>query len=537
MVQKAKQDAAFEKAMRTWRAFPERFIHDVLGWKPWDKQVEILHSIIDNKETYVKSCNAAGKSYLAAALVIWWLFTRRGKVVTTAPTWRQVREVLWANIGAQCERAHKKLGMKPLQSSLKLGPDWYAVGLSTKVPDKFQGYHGNVLVVVDEASGVNDSAIWDAIDGNLTDNKHDRLLAIGNPLDPTSVFASKFKVPLRKGWNSHITISAFDTPNVKTGTEVVRGMVTREWVEMKTMEWGVTSPQYLARVLGEFPKTGLQSLFPIHWLERAFAYNSTDSWEPVIVDGAPTGEYEVIPGMPDLSSGVKSLGLDVAGSGMDNNAMCYMTGYKLQDIVGWPTVDSSDILGDDDIPHDNPTFFGWVRKYRPDVGVIDALGLGDPIYKYARKYRSKNKMELGRFRIRAFKASNAAVKDDKYENYKAESYFKVRDLLSENGLDLSLTPLNVRDTIINQANAIRWQTSKRGLIMIESKDQMRSRVPEIGSPDELESLIMSIVGGKRAPTDSQAGTAGFDYTGTSAEYEDVGGVANWEYDFDKYGRR
>lgn len=512
------------------------------GYK-WDKvksvefigEQETVAINVPEYEAYVTSF-VEHNSWLAAGIVIWWMFTRRGKVVTTAPTWRQVREVLWANIGAQCEANIGKLGMKPLQSSMKLKSDWFAVGLSTRVPDKFQGYHGNVLIVVDEASGVNDPNIWAAIDGNLTDNKHDRLLAIGNPLDPTSVFASKFKLPQKKGLVKKITISAYDTPNLKQGKEVIRGMVTTEWVEQKLAEWGYDSPLFQARILGEFPKTGLAALFPLHWLERAFGYTTTGHYEAINDSGEWTQEW--VHGLPDLSDGASTIALDVSGSGADNNAMTYMTGNKLQNIVGWPTVDSSNILGDDNEAHDQPTFFGWVRQYRPDFGVIDALGLGDPIYKYARKYKNANRAEFQKFKLKAFKASNAAVLDHKYENYKAEAYFKVRDLLGNTMLDWSNVPPAMRETLVTQANAIRWQTSKkRGLIEIESKDQMRRRVPEVGSPDELESVIMAIAGGKNVTTDKRANASfTFNASNNDAVDEMVNGNASFEYKFDRYAR-
>jgi hypothetical protein len=425
------------------------------------------------------------------------------------------------------------LGIKALQTRINLGPDWYAVGLSTKVPDKFQGYHGNVLVVVDEASGVNDPAIWAAITGNLTSAKNDRLLAIGNPLDPDSVFAQKFKIPQRKGWNNHITISAFDVPNVQLGKEVIPHLVSKEWVEQREYEWGVDSPLYQARVLGEFPKVGKAALFPLHWLERAFAYNTNGFSEPVIDNGVPTGEYEWVPGNPDVSQGLRVLSLDVSGSGMDNNAMCYLTGRKIGELVGWPGVDSSDILGDDGGLHHKPTYFDYVRRLRPDMGVIDALGLGDAIYGYAKKYIKAHKDELRGFRVRPFKASATAVRDGKYENFKAEAYFLTRSLLQENALDWSNVTPQMQETLLKQANAIKYQTSKRGLIMIESKDQMRARVEF--SPDELEAVIMAIAGGKKIDRNRPT-VASFDYGTNYDREEESGMVKTFDYDLTTYSR-
>lgn len=526
-MQKNKDSAVMDKAMRSWQAHPEKWFNEVLDVEPWSRQVDILHSVRDNKETYVKSCNSAGKTFLAARLVLWWLFTRRGKVVTTAPTWRQVREVLWSNLRSACERA-PQLGVNPMQTKLELGPEWFAVGLSTKVPDKFQGYHGNVLIVVDEASGVSDEEIWAAIDGNLTDNKNDRLLAIGNPLDPDSVFSRKFKLPKKKGLINHITISAYDTPNFTNRHKSIEGLITPEWAEQKLIEWGENSPLYQARVLGEFPKVGTAALFPMHWLERAFRYDTKGHFEPVL-----GGNDEWVDGMPDVSNGPGVLGLDVSGSGVDNNAMAYFTGTKLQAMAGWPTVDSSDILGDDNMARNQPTFFDWVKHYRPETGIIDALGLGDPIYRYAQKYVKAYKHELGGFKLRAFKASRTASKDQKFGNWKAEAYWNMRNLLQENVLDLSATTLEMRETIQRQAQAIRWRTNPRGLILIEDKDIMRKR--EGFSPDELEAMIMALAGQRRSGSrvDINA-VAKFDYNGT--DNEDNNNIGSFDYDYFQYMR-
>ena len=80
-----------------------------------------------------------------------------------------------------------------------------------------------------------------------------RVLAIGNPDDPSSHFAQICKPG--SGWEV-IKISAFDTP-AYTGEEVPEGLlpaaVSPEWVEERKRRWGVTGPIYQSKVLGEFP--------------------------------------------------------------------------------------------------------------------------------------------------------------------------------------------------------------------------------------------------------------------------------------------
>jgi len=79
----------------------------------------------------------------------------------------------------------------------------------------FQGIHAlNPLILVDEACGVPKS-IFDAVD-SLATNTNARVLAIGNPDDPSSHFAQICKPG--SGWHV-IKVSAFDTP-AYTGEEV-----------------------------------------------------------------------------------------------------------------------------------------------------------------------------------------------------------------------------------------------------------------------------------------------------------------------------
>lgn len=492
MVRKPKVTQDEAKLVRLWLAKPEVFFKDVLGWTPWEKQVEILHSLRDNKETYVQSCNAAGKSHLASGLVLYWLLTRRGKVITTAPTWRQVKDILWSKIGAMCASA-PMLGLKPLQASLEMGPDWYAKGVSTIQPEKLQGYHGNVLVVVDEASGVTNPAIWEALDGDLTDDRHDRMLAIGNPTDPTGEFARRCKsaenFPIA-GVRNNIKISAFDTPNVKAKAQIVPHMVTHKFVEQKRVDWGENSPMWSVRILGEFPRVGGESLFPLMWLDRAFAYDTQD----IIDIDAGT----VIKQMPELmyaAGGATVMGVDVGGGG-DNNAFAVRTGLKLVNVYGWPEDDTSEIVSDGD-----PSIFGWVKHYDPEIVYIDALGIGQPIYDYARKHK-KSDPRFKHVRIRPFKASKKSFKEEQFANTKAEAYWNFRKLLEKGQLDMSSIQGEMRGIIENEANAIRWKLNAAGKIQIEEKRIMKARVGF--SPDHLEAIIMAYYGAQRPKVEPDA---------------------------------
>lgn len=525
MAQRRKINEDEAKLLRIWMAKPHVFFKDVLGWQPWEKQVEVLQSVRDYKETYVQSCNAAGKSYLAAGLVIWWLMTRQGKVITTAPTWRQVKDILWSKIGAMCATA-PALGLKPLQASLDIGPDWYAKGISTIQPEKLQGYHGNVLIIVDEASGVTNPAIWEALDGDMTDDKHDRMLAIGNPTDPTGEFARRCKsarnFPI-KGVRNNIKISAFDTPNVRKKEVVIPHTVSYEWVQQKLADWGEQSPMSMVRIYGEFPRVGGESLFPLSWLDRAFEYDTSIPLDP------ETGDFIIQEGttmhqMPELvwkDNSMTAMGVDIGG-GMDNNAFAVRTGHKLIQVYGWPEDDTSDIVSDG-----NPNIYQWVDNHKVQVVQIDALGIGQPIYNYAKKHKKTN-ARYRHVRIRPFKASNASTQDKYFANLKAEAYWNFRKLLENTDVDMSSITGDMRNLIEKQANAIRWKLNAKGQIQIEEKRIMKAR--EGFSPDELEAIIMAFHRSTKADVDPNA-TRKIHYGDPEPHAPGRGMVRQFEYDF------
>jgi hypothetical protein len=174
-------------------------------------------------------------------------------VVTTAPTTAQVEAILWRYIGA----AHRKAS---LPGRITLDAKWYIgqelVGYGRKPADydqaAFQGIHARyVLVIIDEAGGVPKS-IFDAVDA-LATNIDARVVAVGNPDDPASHFATICKPG--SGWAVK-KISAFDTP-AYTGEEVPAELlpllVSPEWVEERKLRWASPRRSTSQRSLASFP--------------------------------------------------------------------------------------------------------------------------------------------------------------------------------------------------------------------------------------------------------------------------------------------
>src|SRR6266404_5024599 len=133
---------------------PTLFAEAMLGHQVWSRQNDILQSVAKHSRTAVKACHASGKTFTAAAAALWWIAHRpNGIVVTTAPTWGQVERVIWGEIRRLAYEGKIRFP-KPSATALHIEPNRYAIGLSTNDGLRFQGYHGDVLIIIDEAPGV-----------------------------------------------------------------------------------------------------------------------------------------------------------------------------------------------------------------------------------------------------------------------------------------------------------------------------------------------------------------------------------------------
>jgi len=229
---------------------------NLFGFEPWSKQQEILKALRRHKRVAVRSCHGVGKTATAATAVLDFMTEGPCRVITTAPTWSQVEQLLWREIAVRHSKipGGKDAFGKLFKSSLEIRSDWFAMGLSTDKPERFQGHHApRMMLVVDEASGV-DEAIYEAAEGFLTADEA-RVLLIGNPTRPAGTFYKAFQP--ESGWYA-VHMSAFDAPcftGEKVSKDAERALITQEWVQDAKQQWGEESAAYKIRVLGEFCET------------------------------------------------------------------------------------------------------------------------------------------------------------------------------------------------------------------------------------------------------------------------------------------
>lgn len=247
---------------------PLEFASDVLGVELWPKQQEVLSSLLEHRRVTVKSGNSLGKGFCAAVALLWFLHSHKDAAIalSTAPTFRQLRHVLWRQVHRLYRPNAARLGAKMLDTRWEISDDHYAMGLSAENADQFQGFHSpNMMMVVDEAEGVSDE-IYEAIEAVMTASEP-LLLLIGNPTTVTGAFRRAFYEERQLYHN--ITISALDSPNVKAGKTVVPELTCAKWVEEHQETWDEDNPIYHALVMGEFPDQAEDTLISLSDVETA----------------------------------------------------------------------------------------------------------------------------------------------------------------------------------------------------------------------------------------------------------------------------
>jgi len=499
----------FDFLLDHYQKKPEEFVQEVLGAECWEKQIEIIRSTFLYKYTAVKTCNAVGKSFIAARIVVAYLMLYpESIVVTTAPTWRQVTDVLWREIGTAVKRSKYKLTNKEVtQAGLSLDTDWFAVGLSTKRPENFFGYHAdNILVVVDEAGGV-EEPIFKGV-AAITPNANARVLLIGNPTTPSGTFYNAFTKP-ELGYNC-ITVSAFDSPNfISTGIRTVEKLIEvftappefapADWIRgvneqlekrmNKTFigliapsvvfgrfhEWGADSSAWQSLVMGEFPTQADQALIPTNLVSMAMNMHGIDK---------ETGKtYAEISGWP-IPDGPPVYGQDMARFGSDRNVLTPRHGGWVEKQITWSKVD---------LMESADRIITVIDPMNPNTVVnIDDTGNGggctDRLFQ-----RKRESGEGGRpgwqFRITAY---NMSAKEfmtdedrDKYHDITSLLYWNLRLQFFNKQI-----ALHYDQELFDELVARRWFINKSGKIQVESKEEYKKRTAG-KSPDKSDSLALA----------------------------------------------
>lgn len=462
-----------------YRDRPVEFCREVLGDRLWSKQIEILEGMAQHRRLTIRSCHGAGKTWTLARGLIWFTRTRPGAIaISTAPTWRQVKDLLWREINSAVNGSRQPLGGQLNQTGWNLGDRWYALGMSTDQPERFQGYHaairtaddrtmtdeefwslvdqdaeqsGNIMLMVDEASGVGEP-IFEASRGFMTTPGSITCYA-ANPTRTDGTF-----------WKSHrpdslyhkIKISAFDAP---------QRLISPEWIEEQRIDYGEDSPFYAVRVLGEFPQEGPNSLFPM-WLLEAAADQTVDLWGNPLETGGPV-----------------EFGVDVAAEGADETCIVGRQGCRVLFV---------DCFREPDTTKSVDRVMDLVAKWHPSTIRVDAGAMGkaiiDPLRRRARDQGQSGLMHG--IHVLSIHFGGRALDTGQFLMARDEMFWS----LSRRFRDRQVTGLTDQKACGELAPML-FETDGREKIKVESKDDMAKR--GLKSPNRADAMALAFYGRRR----------------------------------------
>lgn len=254
------------------------YVVDNCQYTPTWQQLEFMEDCQKvGARVAVASGHGTGKSFCLAWLLDWHLRVfPHSNAILTATNIEQARSVVWKYLddvintmdarypwmAGYFVKETRRYYAAPFKDS------WYVLPrtASKSSPENLAGQHNtNLLIVVDEASGVDDS-IHGVLRGALT-NKRNRYIMTSQPTRPAGHFAEAMRTLSKKdnpetGIYDTITMNSEESP-----------IVSREFIKEKLLEYGGHhSPEYQIKVLGCFPDNMGGYLIPRQWCIDATHY-------------------------------------------------------------------------------------------------------------------------------------------------------------------------------------------------------------------------------------------------------------------------
>lgn len=456
-----------------YRYDPCGYARDVLGVSLTPSQAELGNSLLRYPfKTLAPAGHNVGKSFAAAWLINWWYDTRNpGICLTTAPTDRQVRDILWKEIRLLRKGRGGFIG--PAACRLQDAPDHFAHGFTARDGDRFQGHHSPaVMIVFDEAVGV-DPVFWEAAETMLGGAEY-CFLGIFNPTDTTSQAyhahqSGKFNI---------VPMSCLDHPNIVADIAgdpaPYPSAIRLDRLLAMLGEWGTEltaddiclpgdveiagkrfrpGPVADARLLGRWPRSGVASV----WSEIA--------WERVL--------------QPLPIFGPLEFGLDVARFGDDNSALHGRVGGASifhQEWNGLDTVELTDkcITLVDAIAAQA----GASGKFVPVK--VDDTGVGGGVVDQGQ--------HLG-YSFIPVNFGEKALDETKYPNKRSELWFELADAALKGDISFAQLEASVLRDLRSQFFSPIYKLDARGRRVVEPKKDTKARLGR--SPDSADAVMLA----------------------------------------------
>ncbi len=403
---------------------PYGFVRGILQLPTYPWLDAIYHDLDKTGAVAVKACNGAGKTTrIGAPMALWHASVFPNSLVVA--TAGVFRQVKEQMFSVLRSYAKLFTGAEFLEASVTFSNGSRILGFSTDEPGNFEGFHNDhLLVIVDEAKSVPDS-IFEAIERC----QPQRTLVMSSPGGPQGAFYRAFTRD-RKHYRLH-TVTAQDCPHLSPA-----------WINEQIEKHGADSPLVRSMIFAEFmEQDGLYCPLSIAQLERCLR-------EP-----------------PPYQPGIVNAFCDFAAGG-DENVLAIARGNKVVIAAAWKDGDTMRSIG---------KFIQHFREHglKPSQIACDGSGLGIPMC---------DRLKESGWPVRRINNGTPAKDTHSYANLGAEIWMTGVRKIERGEVILPDDPL-----LFSQLTAREAFPNSRGQIILESKEQMRSR--GLTSPDRADAVL------------------------------------------------
>ncbi|MCC7570614.1 hypothetical protein KO465_04660 [Candidatus Micrarchaeota archaeon] len=442
------------RKLAEWRRSALQYVNDCVKATPTKQQMQLLQVIGKEKRVTVRSGHGTGKDTSAAWIAQWFLSTRaRAKVVVTAPTNRQLRDIFLTEFSKwlrQSAVADDFVIQKDVVFHKDDKKEWWLRLISPSVrsnkeeqAETLAGLHGDhLLIIVDESSGVPDP-VFVPLEGALT-QEDNKVLLIGNMTKNNGYFYdTHFHATISKDW-TRLHWDSRESENVHPSMP--------QYFENK---YGLNSNVFRIRVEGNPPLQDETTLIPLWAAEQCIG-----------------NEFEVAEDEPLY------LGVDVARYGDDFSIILPRRGLKIYPWNTFQGISTMDLGGNILLDY---------QDHNAQGVAIDVIGVGAGVYDWLEKRELKGLQEIN--------VTHSSSDIEKYHRLRDELWCRVRDnclkgvysfpdVLVEGNYPGS--KMSMGQILANELSSVRYGFNKYGGIVVESKQKMKLR--GIASPNIADAL-------------------------------------------------
>jgi phage terminase large subunit len=438
---------------KDWKNSPLQFVNDVIDVTPSEQQIDYLKKVAHSKRVTIRSGHGTGKDASTSWVIMWFMCTRAfAKVACTAPTARQLSDILWSEL-SKWFRKSKVADEFVIQKDKIFQKDnpkeWWcrAISVSAKASKEEQaetlaGLHGDhLLIVVDEASGVNDP-VYIPLEGALT-QEDNKVVLIGNMTRNSGYFyESHFHASINKNWEK-LHWDSRKSSNVSD-----------EYVKYMLNKYGEESNVFRIRVAGDPPLDDERTFIPLAWAQQCVGLEiEADEEDPLY------------------------LSVDVARYGEDKSIVMPRRGMIIspwEEHQKMSTADlGSHILAD-------------FREMEADGIAIDEIGVGAGTLDWLRKIPDARKFAFG------VNVANASSDKMRWHRLRDELWWRTRENCQKGAYSFPCATKAqevMSQELCNELSCLLYDYDNNGAYQIESKKQAKLR--GVASPNIADALVIS----------------------------------------------